>query len=78
MANKINCKTGLKKNVIGEKVFVREISLCKTLSEENKGKCGWGKCASCGVIPLLIKLHKGKLLEDPREIKLAKEKYLEK
>ena len=69
--NKLTCKTGLKK-----KVFNREIALCKKLSREHKGKCGWGKCKDCGVIPLLYKLHKGKLLEKPAEIKKAKSKII--
>lgn len=62
---KLTCKTGLKKNIIKKEVFDREIALCQMLSKENKGKCGWGKCQDCGVIPLLYKLYKGKLLEKP-------------
>jgi hypothetical protein len=71
---KLNCKTDLKKNIIKKEVFDREIALCKMLTKENKGKCGWGKCKDCGVIPLLYKLHKGKLLDKPAEIKKAKSK----
>ena len=74
--NKLTCKTGLKKNVIKKEVFEREITLCQKLSKENKGKCGWGKCQDCGVIPLLIKLHKGQLLEDPVKIAKIKKKIL--
>jgi len=74
MKKKPTCKIGLKKNIIKKEVFDREIALCKMLSKENKGKCGWGKCKNCGVIPLLYKLHKGKLLEKPAEIKKAKSK----
>jgi len=73
---KLTCKTGLKKNIIKKDVFDREIKLCKTLSKENKGKCGWGKCRDCGVVPLLYKLHKGKLLEKPSEISRTKKKFL--
>jgi len=69
---KLTCKTGLKPNIINKEVFEREIALCKKLSKKNNGNCGWGVCKDCGVIPLLIKLHKGKLLEDPEEIKKAK------
>jgi hypothetical protein len=69
---KLTCKAGLKKNIIKKKVFDREVALCKMLSIKHKGKCGWGKCKDCGVIPLLYKLHKGKLLEKPAEIKKAK------
>ena len=71
---KLTCKTGLKKNIIKKEVFDREIALCKMLSKENKRKCGWGKCKDCGVVPLLIKLYKGKLIEKPSEIKKAKSK----
>jgi len=67
--SKLTCKTGLKKNIIKKEVFDREIALCKQLSKKHKGKCGWGKCKDCGVIPLLYKLHKGQLLEKPAEIK---------
>lgn len=70
--NKLSCKTGLKKNIIKKDVFDREIKLCQMLSKEHGGKCGWGKCKDCGVVPLLVKLHKGKLLEKPFEIKKAK------
>ncbi|MDD2696676.1 MAG: hypothetical protein PHE52_00760 [Candidatus Pacebacteria bacterium] len=65
---KLNCKTGLKKNIIKKDVFDREVALCKKLAKKNKGKCGWGKCNDCGVIPLLYKLHKGKLLEKPADL----------
>lgn len=72
MKNKPTCKTGLKKNIIKKELFDKEISLCKMLSKEHKGKCGWGKCKDCGVIPFLYKLHKGQLLEDPIEISKIK------
>ena len=74
--NKLTCKTGLKKNIIEKEVFDREIALCKKLSAENRRKCGWGKCQDCGVIPLLYKLHKGQLLEDPVEITKVKNKFI--
>lgn len=76
MKNKLNCKIGLKKNIIKKKVFDRELALCKMLSKDNKGKCGWGICKDCGVIPLLYKLHKGKLLEKPAEIKKTKSRII--
>lgn len=70
---KPTCKTGLKKNVISKNVFEREVALCKQLNTESGGKgCGWGKCSNCGVIPLLIKLHKGILIEDKKELKEIK------
>jgi len=67
MSKKPTGQTGLKKNIISKTVFAREIELCRELSDD-KG-CGWGKCASCGVVPLLIKLHKGVLVEDKEELK---------
>lgn len=76
MKNKkpLTCKTGVEKNIIDKGVFNREIALCRKLSKENKGKCKWGECKKCGVIPFLYKLHKGKLLEDPNEINRVKDK----
>ncbi len=71
---KLTCKTGLKKDIINKEIFDREVALCQKLSKENSGKCAWGKCKSCGVIPLLYKLHKGELLEDPVEINKIKNK----
>jgi hypothetical protein len=69
MKNKINCKTGLKKNIISKNVFEREIFLCQKLNRESKNKsCKWGKCKNCGVIPLLYKLHKGILIENKKEV----------
>jgi len=76
MKNKLTCKTGLKKNVIKKEVFDREIALCGQLAKEKGGKCGWGKCKDCGVIPLLYKLHKGQLSEDPIKITKIKGRIL--
>jgi len=56
--------------MINKEVFDKEIAICKKLSK--KGNCAWGKCESCGVIPLLYKLHKGELLEDPAKINEVK------
>jgi hypothetical protein len=78
MENKPTCKTGLKKNIIKKDVFERELKLCQNLSKTNKGKCGWGKCKDCGVIPFLYKLHKGKLLEKPVEIKKVKNRIIKR
>ena len=73
---KSTCKTGLRKKVIKKEVFEREVELCKNLAKENGGKCNWGVCAKCGVLPLLLKLHKGTLLEKPEEIKELKNKII--
>ncbi|MFH1706202.1 MAG: hypothetical protein ABH867_04840 [Patescibacteria group bacterium] len=74
--SKLSCGTGLQKNIIDKEAFERELALCHNLSQENGGKCGWGICKDCGVIPLLYKLYKGVLLEDPAEIKKAKNKVV--
>lgn len=74
---KLTCKTGLKKNVISQEVFDREIALCKMLHQENGKKCGWGMCAQCGVIPLLYKLYKGQLIEKPEELNKIRKELLE-
>lgn len=66
------CKIGLKKGLVKKDVFDKEIALCKMLSAKHGGKCGWGKCKDCGVVPFLYKLHKGKLLEKPDEIRKIK------
>ncbi len=71
--NNPNCTMGLEKNIIPEKVFNREIALCRKLSKEKNGKCGWGKCVDCGVVPLLYKLHKGQLLENEEADKIKEE-----
>ncbi len=72
----VTCETGLEKNVISEEVYEREMQLCKNLSFENWWKCGWWVCKDCWVLPLLYKLHKGKLLEDPECIKKFKNEIL--
>lgn len=76
MKKELNCKTGLKKNIIKKDVFEREIALCRKLARKNRGKCSWGKCKGYGVIPFLYKLHKGELLEDPKIILKLKTRIL--
>jgi len=61
---------------IKKDVFKREIEMCRKLSRENVGKCNWGICKDCGVLPLLVKLHEGILLEDRNEIEKEKDKIL--
>jgi len=63
------CRIVLKKNLIKEDVFEREIFLCQSLFKENNGGCSWAKCESCGVIPLLYKLHKGQLIDKPGQLR---------
>lgn len=57
--------------IISKEVFDKEIKICRQMNKE-KGGCAWGKCDSCGVIPLLFKLHKGELLEGKTEITAAR------
>ncbi|MDD3190547.1 MAG: hypothetical protein PHI66_02540 [Candidatus Pacebacteria bacterium] len=44
------------------------------MNRQNGGKCCWGECNRCGVVPLLFKLHKGELLEKPEEVANEKKK----
>lgn len=55
-----------------EEVFQKELGMCRKLHHEKKG-CNWGKCVTCGVIPVLYKLHKGLILEDEVSIRKVKE-----
>ena len=75
-SKKLSRKTRLKKRAIKKDVFEREIAMCQKLSKENKGKCNWGKCKDCGVLPLLRKLYQGELVEDKDEIRKMKKDIL--
>lgn len=61
-----------RKSIISKRIFDQETSLCETLSKQNNGKCNWGKCDECGVLPLLYKFRYGKILENKDEIKQIK------
>lgn len=61
-----------------EKILKTEFSMCRKLYKENNGKCAWGRCESCGVIPLLYKLYKGELIEDTDEVKKVKDSILKR
>lgn len=52
-----------------QEIFIKETGMCRELSKKNGGKCNWGECAKCGVIPLLYKLSQGKIYEKEDEIK---------
>lgn len=73
----LDYKTGLKGGLISDKVFKCEISMCRKLNREKGGKCYWGECRSCGVIPLLYKLCKGELLEEPERIETVKKEIFD-
>lgn len=57
---------------MNQEIFDREINMCRRLSRENGGKCNWSECETCGVIPLLYKLHKGVLIEKKEEVEKVK------
>lgn len=46
---------------MNKETFDKEISMCRELSQKNSGKCNWGECKKCGVIPLLYKLGRGEI-----------------
>ena len=52
--------------------FEKEIALCRKLARKNGGKCNWGECAQCGVVPLLYKLGKGEMYENKDEVERIK------
>ncbi len=62
--------------IIPKETFEKELQMCRELSVKNGGKCNWGECDKCGVIPLLYKLHEGKLIENIKDIKAIKEQVL--
>lgn len=70
------CKTNLTPTIISEEVFKREVELCNKLNRENCGKCCWGICKNCGVIPLLHKLNNGEVIDNENEVVKLKEKFL--
>lgn len=76
MKKQLNCKTSLKPNIIDRDIFEKEINLCKKLKKENDGKCCWGVCDNCGVIPCLYKLYKGKVIDEKDRLKELKDKLL--
>lgn len=48
--------------------------MCQSLSKKNVGKCKWGECGKCGVIPLLFKLGKGEFYENDAEVEELRNK----
>ena len=51
-----------------KEVFEKEIAMCQKLFQKNDGKCNWGECERCGVIPLLYKLGKNEFYESKEKI----------
>lgn len=60
-----------------KEIFEKEIAMCRKLSKENSGKCNWGECEKCGVIPLLYKLGKGELYESKDDVEKIKKAILQ-
>jgi len=56
-------------------VYKKETKMCARLYKEKQG-CRWGKCADCGVVPLLHKFETGEKLEDEAQIKNLKNEIL--
>lgn len=57
--------------------FEKEIALCQKLSKKHGGKCNWGECNKCGVVPLLYKLGKGEFYESKEEVEKLKKTIFE-
>jgi len=60
-----------------EEIFEKEKGQCRDLSKKNGGRCNWGECAKCGVIPFMYKLAEGKIYEKEDEVKELKREVLE-
>ena len=55
-----------------QETFEKEIGMCRELSKKNGGKCKWGECDKCGVIPLLYKIGKGEFYDSKIDIERIK------
>lgn len=51
-----------------QKTFESEIAMCQVLTKKHGGKCNWGQCDKCGVVPLLYKLGKDEFYDDPVDV----------
>ena len=56
--------------------FEKELAMCRELNHKNGGKCNWGECDKCGVVPMLFKLGKGELYEKKEEVEMLKKQVL--
>jgi hypothetical protein len=56
-------------------VYKKETKMCARMFKEKQG-CAWGKCAECGVIPLLYKFETGIAIENDDDIKSLKNEIL--
>jgi hypothetical protein len=64
-------------NNMEKEIFEKELLMCRDLSKKNNGKCKWGECDKCGVIPLLYKLYQGKIYDKEDEVKGLKRSALQ-
>jgi hypothetical protein len=60
-----------------KEIFEKEIAMCRELSKKNSGRCNWGECDKCGVIPFLYKIGKGEFYEKKDEIEKIKKSVLQ-
>jgi len=56
-------------------IFEKEIGMCRKLAKKN-GRCNWGECAKCGVIPFLYKIAQGKIYESEEEVNKIKQEII--
>lgn len=56
-------------------VYKKETKTCAKMFKEKQG-CAWGRCETCGVVPLLYKLETGTIVDDTEELKKLKEEIL--
>lgn len=61
-----------------QEIFEKEIAICRESNGKNGGRCNWGECAKCGVIPLLYKIYKGEFLENKDEIEKVKKEIFDR
>lgn len=52
--------------------YSQEFEMCRDLHTKQWG-CNWGKCDSCGAIPLLHKMKTGKVIESANDIRTLKD-----
>lgn len=57
--------------MLEKELFEKEIALCRKMYKKQRG-CNWGMCDACGVLPLLVKLCEGKMIEGEEEVKTLK------
>ena len=63
--------------LMDQETFEKEIAMCRELSKKNGGKCAWGECEKCGVVPFLYKIGKGEFFEKEEDVKNLKKEVLQ-